>query len=159
MTNKHGRLWNKHFAVTFCGTRCYKVTEKKNLHTCLPEDETVESHSHGPHVQRLQESCHKEHLMWHGGKGAEKTYIAGIRKQTTLTGVGADGPPPVIYGTFFFKACLLGPSDTPEMDECDQVEARCLPISPSLPVRTALWEIHFYCLIDARWWNLPSSPV
>lgn len=108
MTNKHGRLWNKHFAVTFCGTRCYKVTEKKNLHTCLPEDETVESHSHGPHVQRLQESCHKEHLMWHGGEGAEKTYIAEIRKQTTLTGVGADGPPPVIYGTFFLRLVCWG---------------------------------------------------
>ena len=80
---------------------------KKNAHTCLPEDETVESHSHGPHVQRLQESCHKEHLMWHDGKWAEKTYIAEIRIQTTLTRVGEDGPTPMIYGTFFFKACFF----------------------------------------------------
>lgn len=37
-------------------TRCLWVPKRQKIvQTCLPEDETVEGNSHGPHIQRLQE--------------------------------------------------------------------------------------------------------
>lgn len=34
----------------------------EKMHTCLPEDETVEGHAHGPQVQSLGESEQRHHF-------------------------------------------------------------------------------------------------
>ncbi len=55
--NKHGSLWNEHLSqpllLPFVDQMLISDWETENVQTCLPEDKTVESDSHGPHVQRL----------------------------------------------------------------------------------------------------------
>lgn len=66
------------------------------MHTCLPEDETVEGHAHGPQVQSLGESEQRHHFR------GLNTHVQPALEQTVLSNCKREGCSANLFQLFIY---------------------------------------------------------